>query len=134
MQNSFSKFTVAALTALLLFSAVGCKKKEENALPYITPVEGWTDIALPPTAKWQSSNISGKVENHYFKAPMGSAELFTFIEEAMEQNGWTLSKTVKYGRVFMKEKDQVEVSLVNEDEGTTLFMLLIEPEGAYGNK
>ncbi len=126
-----SRLLILALSALLLLSVTACKKRDEVALPYITPIEGWNDIALPPSAEWVNSNISGKVENHYYKAPMEPAELFVFMEGIMGTNGWTLSKSVQDGRFFMKEGDQVEVSIGNTVEGETTFILLIEPKGAY---
>lgn len=128
-----SRLAILTLSTLLLFSATGCKKKEEGALPYITPIEGWSDIALPPSAEWDRSNISGKVENHYFAVPMEPAELFVFTEGVMGENGWTLSKTVQDGRTFMKEGDQVEISINNQVDGKTNFIIVIEPEGAYGS-
>lgn len=119
-----------ALSALLLISTTGCKKKD-GVLPYITPIEGWNDIALPPSAEWERSSISGKVENHYFNVPMIPGELFTFTEGVMEQNGWTLSKTVQDGRTFMKEGDQMEISTNSQINGETNFIIVIEPKGAY---
>lgn len=127
-----TKLLTLLLSALLLFSAVGCKKKDPDALPYITPIEGWADIALPPSAEWERSNVSGKVENHYFTIPMESAEVLVFTEGVMGENGWILSKTVQDGRTFMKEGDQVEISISNQSEGKTEIIIVIEPKGAYG--
>ncbi len=133
MRSFLSKLLILSLLTILALTTTGCKKKDPDALPYITPVEGWNDIALPPSAVWERSNISGKVENHFFTVPMGSAELFVFEEGVMKQNGWTLSKTVQDGRTFIKEGDQVEFSINNKTEEKTNFIIVIEPEDAYGN-
>lgn len=135
----FSKIsTTILLTLLVVTGLTGCSKsKDKNDIAYVTPVEGWRDIGLPKGSAWQKSNISGKVENHYFDIAVSASEFMVLVERTMESNEWTLSKTVEGSRNFIKDDNQVEITVTGSaetdgKEAKTTFLVLIEPKNAYG--
>lgn len=124
--------TILLLTGLSL-NLTGCHKPKESEVEIVEgPIKGWTDIAIPENATWETSSIGGTVENHYFAVEnMSAEELFTFLSEAMALNGWTLNLSNNEIRQFIKEGHTVTFNENGVANNVLTFVVIIEPKGVY---
>ena len=128
MKKLFATLTVLTILALSL-TACGTPKSE---FAYEGPIEGWPSIALPEDVTWDRTVISGKVENHGYTTATSKEDVFTFLEMAMPQNGWTLDASSNSVRNFLNaNNDLVNYNVDKNDDGSRI-LVIIEPVDAYG--
>lgn len=130
MKSPFFKRSFGLLLATLLFTA-GCGEK--NPESYTGPIPNWSDVAVPETTTFEQESVVSGVENHFFQVEgWTEGELFAFLEEAMEVNGWQLNASNSEIRQFIKNEDVVTYNSNGESEGALHFVVIIEPAGVYG--
>ena len=131
------KLTVGIIIGLFGVSLLlsGCSLGiEEEITFYKGPIDGWEDIAVPEGAVFSQPSVIGGVENHFFKIPgLTEGEFFSFIEEAMAVNGWTLNATSGEIRQFIKNDDVITYNSNGVTEDAFYFVVIIEPKGIYGD-
>lgn len=100
---------------------------------YEGPIEGWLSVALPDSATWDRTVISGPVENHHYNNSLTKAEVFTFLEMAMIENGWVLDADSNSIRNFTNEAGDLINYTVSDSDSGSKILVIIEPYGAYGD-
>ena len=136
--RNLSKPFLAFSLLISLFSLsflTGCQKDQEF---YSGPIPGWEDVAVPEDAVLVQSSSNSPVENHNFTlSSMSRGELFAFLEDAMVVNGWEPNASAESRRQFIKNGDMATYDC-SLSEGTAenplTFMVIIEPNGVYGEE
>lgn len=138
MKKSTSTRSATILLGLLSLSLLlpGCwnSEEEETVTTYDGPIDGWEDVAIPEGSTLsQPSSVAG-VENHFFEIPdYTEAEFFAFVETTMPTQDWLPNASSDEVRQFIKNGDLVSYNSDGVIEGKFHFVVIIEPEGVYGD-